>query len=121
MTEDGGGSSVYIDNTAQSSYAFTVESGSSNGTYTIKYGGKEIAANVTSIQFSWSEYSGGSYGTITCRSNNYTIQKQINTGTSTSGLCGNLDANDLAKCIDEGGGLIVFDQSGSATFKLKVE
>ena len=121
VNEDGGGSSVYIDNTAQSSYAFTVESGSSNGTYTIKYGGKEIAANVTSIQFSWSEYSGGSYGTITCRSNNYTIQKQINTGTSTSGLCGNLDANDLAKCIDEGGGLIVFDQSGSATFKLKVE
>ena len=106
---------------ALTSYTLTVVPGSSNGTYTIKYGGKEIAANVTSIQFSWSEYSGGSYGTITCRSNNYTIQKQINTGTSTSGLCGNLDANDLAKCIDEGGGLIVFDQSGSATFKLKVE
>ena len=114
------GSSDYLSNTASSSYEFTVETGSTSGTYTIKFNGTPVATNVSSIQWRWAEFSGGNWSTLTARSQNYTVQKQINTGTEKTGTI-EMDANDLATCVAEGGQIIVFEQSNNYTFKLKVE
>lgn len=110
--------SDWLSSTALTSYTLTVVPGSSNGTYTIKYGDTVVVSNVTSIKLSVAELP--MYATVTANNDGYSVQESVFTGDGTTGVI-QITSADLANCLGGNGNLYVHENSGSIAFKLKVE
>ena len=114
-----GNTGDWLSSTALTSYTLTVVPGSSNGTYTIKYGDDTVVvSNVTSIKLSVAELP--KYATVTANNDGYSVQEPVFTGEGTTGVI-QITSADLAKCLGGNGNLYVHENSGSIAFKLKVE
>ncbi|MDO4201669.1 MAG: hypothetical protein Q4D25_06055 [Bacteroidales bacterium] len=109
----------WLSSTALTSYTLTVVPGSSNGTYTIKYGDDTVVvSNVTSIKLSVAELP--KYATVTANNDGYSVQESVFTDDGTTGVI-QITSADLANCLNGNGNLYVHENSGSIAFKLKVE
>lgn len=114
-----GNTGDWLSSTALTSYTLTVVPGSSNGTYTIKYGDDTVVvSNVTSIKLSVAELP--KYATVTANNDGYSVQEPVFTGEGTTGVI-QITSADLANCLGGNGNLYVHENSGSIAFKLKVE
>ena len=116
---NGGNNGDWLSSTALTSYTLTVVPGSSNGTYTIKYGDDTVVvSNVTSIKLSVAELP--KYATVTANNDGYSVQESVFTDEGTTGVI-QITSADLANCLNGNGNLYVHENSGSIAFKLKVE
>lgn len=113
-----GNTGDWLSSTALTSYTLTVVPGSSNGTYTIKYGDTPVASNVTSIKLSVAELP--KYATVTANNDGYSVQESVFTDDGTTGVI-QITSADLANCLNGNGNLYVHENGGSIAFKLKVE
>lgn len=113
-----GNTGDWLSSTALTSYTLTVVPGSSNGTYTIKYGDTPVASNVTSIKLSVAELP--KYATVTANNDGYSVQESVFTDDGTTGVI-QITSADLANCLNGNGNLYVHENRGSIAFKLKVE
>ena len=89
----------YLDKSKQNAYVFTVES-DGDGTYTIKYGEKELKTHATSLTLNWNDLDNGATNFVIHSLSSWKLNKTLPESVTGSDT---LNANELEAIKNDGG------------------